>query len=117
MVTISTGLLLKRQQQKKEHAKSLSRQQERQNTIQLPSSLQEIRNYAFLDCDHIKTIFVPQSMGTIHSTVFIGCRSISAFHLPQLTEAKFTATEQKLITELCRTDGKSAMDRFRMGWG
>lgn len=29
---------------------------------------------------------------------------------------KFTATEQKLITGLCRTDGQSSMDRLGFAW-
>lgn len=110
------------------------------HTIELPSFLEDIGNHAFVgcgleqirlpphvslgqtafeDCEQLSKIIFPHSMGRIETNTFRGCRKICLLQLPTTTtveEAKFSALEQKLVTEFCRTDGQSAIDRIGMGW-
>lgn len=59
-------------------------------------------------------------MGIIQGNAFLGCQNICVLQLATPTDVKrdikFTAVEQKLLIELCRTDGLGAMDRVGMGW-
>lgn len=104
-------------------------------TIQFPSSLRWIHLCAFVDCGleqiilppnvsvhgrafenckQLIEIILPQSVGRIEANAFCGCCNISILQLLPTTtrDTKFTAPEQKLIAELCRTDGKSSLDRL-----
>lgn len=49
--------------------------------IRLPSSVAEIGNYAFLDCQGIKKLIIPESVKYIGSGAFYGCTNLAEVNL------------------------------------
>lgn len=87
--------------------------------IQLPANV-SIGEGAFYNCDNLTKIILPESMGRM-KYAFMGCRKICFLQLLRrktttVKEGSFVVTEQKLVTELCRKDGQSSMDRIGLGW-
>lgn len=84
--------------------------------IQLPPSV-HIEEYAFGRNHFLQEIAFPHRMGQIGEMVFCNCPSLSTLRFPTDGNPNklLTPVEFQLLSELCRIDGRSSLDRIGVG--
>ncbi|MBQ9853516.1 MAG: leucine-rich repeat protein [Bacilli bacterium] len=51
--------------------------------VQLPNSITEIKEYAFLECENLEEINIPNSVTSIGERAFYGCKNLKRIVLPE----------------------------------
>ena len=86
---------------------------EKLEVVEIPTTLENIKNYAFSGCKALKIINLPEGLKTIESEAFKDCKSLEDIVLPKgviLGNEVFSKCSNKLLNKIKRQDAFKAQN-------